>query len=291
MQINVAKSAGFCFGVKRALKIAQEAAKSHKNIFMLGDIVHNEAVVKNIERLGIKKIGTLKRIKNATLLIRAHGAEAKTLAEAKKIGYKIIDATCPMVKEIHRIAKDAQKQGYYLIVIGDKDHDEVRGIIGQTKNKALVIDCFKNIPWLKIKKIEKAYIVAQSTQNIEEVTRIIASLKKQIPVVMFFNTICNPTRTKQEEIKSMPVENEVMIIIGSKASANTKRLFEISKRINKNTFWIQSKNDLKKKWLRNITTVGITAGASTPKETINETIKAIKELKLPLLHQANPTLK
>ncbi|MDD5505729.1 MAG: bifunctional 4-hydroxy-3-methylbut-2-enyl diphosphate reductase/30S ribosomal protein S1, partial [Candidatus Omnitrophica bacterium] len=129
MRINIAKSAGFCFGVKRALDIASKLTKAAGNVYMLGDIVHNEDVSKRIEKSGIKKISKLKKVKSGILLIRAHGASQDALRKASRLGYQIIDATCPMVKEIHKIAKDMYKKGYKIIVIGDKDHDEVQGIV------------------------------------------------------------------------------------------------------------------------------------------------------------------
>lgn len=276
MKINLAKSAGFCFGVRRALNIAFNAVKSDTKIQMLGDIVHNEDVVKTINNLGIEKIRELKKVKNKTLLIRAHGMPLETFGKAHRLGYKIIDATCPMVKEIHKTAKDAELKGYRIIVIGDKNHDEVKGIIGQLNNKAIVIDKPKNIPLKKIKIIKKAAVVVQSTQNIENALEIVRKLKKYIKNLRFYNTICRPTRIKQHEIRIMPLKNDIMIVIGSKTSANTKRLYEISKSLNKRSFWIQSKADIKPEWLRNVKTVGITAGASTPDYTTKKVIELIK---------------
>ena len=200
MHINLAKSAGFCFGVKRALDIAYETASTGKNILMLGDIVHNEEVVKEIEKLGIKKINRLKPQKDKLLLIRAHGASKKIFFKARDLGYKIIDATCPMVKEIHRIASMMEKKGYKIIVIGDRKHDEVQGIIGQLKQKAKIIENIDNIHLAKFKNCKKACVIVQSTQNFETVTDIVSTLRKHIPDLKFFNTICKPTRTKQAEI-------------------------------------------------------------------------------------------
>ena len=276
MKINLAKSAGFCFGVRRALNIAFNAVESDTKIQMLGDIVHNEDVVKTIQSLGIKKIKKLAKVQNKTLLIRAHGMPLETFKKAQRLGYKIIDATCPMVKEIHKTAKDAELRGHRIIVIGDKNHDEVKGIIGQLKNKAIVIDKPKNIPLKKIKMIKKTAVVVQSTQNIENAFEIVRKLKKYIKNLRFFNTICRPTRTKQQEIRIMPLKNDIMIVIGSKTSANTKRLYEISKSLNRKTFWIQSKNDIKPRWFRDTKSIGITAGASTPDYTTKKVIEFIK---------------
>ncbi len=282
IKINLAKSSGFCFGVKRALQIASASAQTEKALYMLGEIVHNEDVVKQIKTSGIKKIKRLTRGKGKTLLIRAHGASAKTLTKARALGYKIVDATCPMVKEIHKIALKAERQGYKIIVIGDKKHDEVQGIVGQLKTKALVIDSPESIPFSTVKKIKKAAIVVQSTQNIDQVLKIAPVLKRWIKTVKFSNTICRPTRTKQEEIKKMPRENEAMVIIGSKTSANTKRLYQISKSLNKNSYWVNSKKELKPHWFRNVKTVGVTAGASTPEATTKAVIKRINSFKLSL---------
>jgi 4-hydroxy-3-methylbut-2-enyl diphosphate reductase len=278
MKIHLAKSAGFCFGVKKAITTALETARTKKTVFMLGDIVHNEEVVKQIQGAGIKKIIRLTSGKGKTLLIRAHGCSKHTLKQALKLGYKIIDATCPMVKEIHKIARKLENQNYRIIIIGDKKHDEVQGIIGQLKSKVIVIDKLQNIPLAKIKKLKKAGIVVQSTQNLDNVPAILKLLRKYIPKIAFHNTICNPTRIKQNEVKSMPLKNSVMIIIGSKTSANTKRIYEISKSLNPNSYWVSSAEKIKKTWLNNSKNVGITAGASTPESSIKEVIAKIKAI-------------
>lgn len=275
MEINLAKSAGFCFGVKRALKIAFQVAKSKRCVEMLGNIVHNETVVKEIKEAGIKKINRLRSGKNKTLLIPAHGTCIDTIKRADRLGYKIIDATCPMVKQIHKIVVDQENKGYRIIVIGDKKHDEVHGITGQLKNKALIIDTPNRIPIKTIQHLNKACIVAQSTQNLNEVLKIVRALKPYIKKIVFFNTICIPTRTKQKEIKTMPLKNDVMVIIGSKTSANTKRLYEISKSLNKQTHWVQSKKEIKQNWFKINSSVGVASGASTPDSTTQEIIKYI----------------
>lgn len=274
MKIVVAKSAGFCFGVKRAIDIALKSAKTKKgSVYMLGDIVHNENVVKNIERAGIKKTKKLNNPRMSSLLIRAHGSSKKILEKADKLGLKIIDATCPMVKEIHKIAIDMDSKGYKIIVIGDYKHDEVQGIVGQIKHKAIVLQGLADIKKKVPKRMSKSAVVVQSTQNLEKVLKMQELLKERIDDLQFFNTICSPTRLKQAEIKTLPKENDCIIVIGSKTSANTKRLYQISKSINKNSYWVNSPEELKKEWFKAVTSVGISAGASTPAETI----RAVKE--------------
>jgi 4-hydroxy-3-methylbut-2-enyl diphosphate reductase len=288
MKINVAKYAGFCFGVKRALDIALKTPKSNRRVYMLGDIVHNEDVVRTIKKAGIKKIKKLNRGRNRTLLIRAHGVSLAILEKAKSLGYRIIDATCPMVKEIHRIAWEMERKGYKIIIIGDKRHEEVQGIIGQLKNKARVIDPLPmhrrgvdripHLPFKAIQRIKKACVLVQSTQNLEKVLEIVRVLKLYIKELKFFNTICRPTRIKQGEIKNMPLENDVMIIIGSKTSANTRRLYEISKSLNKRSYWISSRKEIKPAWFKGAENAGITSGASTPDSTTKEIVAYIKKL-------------
>ncbi|MBD3246242.1 MAG: 4-hydroxy-3-methylbut-2-enyl diphosphate reductase [Candidatus Omnitrophica bacterium] len=278
MKINVAKSAGFCFGVRRAMNIALRTVRTSDNIEMLGDIVHNETVVKEIKKAGIKKISALRAGDNKTLLIRAHGASQRTCRRAEKLGYRIVDATCPMVKEIHKIVKTNEREGYRIIIIGDKKHDEVLGIIGQLSGKAIVIDPAQQIPRRALRRVKKGTVVVQSTQNLDKVLRIVEQVKTLVPDLKFHNTVCKPTRIKQKEIKKLPLENDVVIVIGSKSSANTKRLYQIAKSANPRTFWVQKAKDLKKEMFTNAKSAGITAGASTPDQITAEIIDKITAL-------------
>jgi len=278
MKIRPAKSAGFCFGVKRAIDIADKTLAGNKNVYMLGNIVHNEDVAKRLEKAGLKKTRKFGCGKCKIFLIRAHGASLNIIRQARKLGYKIVDATCPMVKEIHKIAQDAQRRGRTVILIGDKNHDEVIGIIGQLKKQPILIDSLRGACLKKIKKIKKASLLVQSTQSLEKVMKIFDQLKPKIKELKLFNTICRPTRLKQQEMKNMPLENDLMIIIGSKTSANTKRLYEISKSLNDRSYWVQSKKDIKPAWFKGKNSVGITAGASTPDDTTKEIINYIKKI-------------
>jgi 4-hydroxy-3-methylbut-2-enyl diphosphate reductase len=244
---------------------------------MLGDIVHNEKVVAMIRGIGIKKIKRLSDGHGKTLIIRAHGCSGRTLKQAIKLGYRVIDATCPMVKEIHKTARRLEDTGHKVIIIGDKRHDEVQGIVGQLNTPAIVIDALDNLDFNKLKNVRKAGIVVQSTQNLDKVLAILEILRRHIPQINFHNTICNPTKIKQNEIKTMPLENSVMIIIGSKTSANTKRIYEISKSLNPRSYWVNSAKEIKHSWLISARNVGITAGASTPESSIKEIIARIKK--------------
>ena len=279
MKITVAKSAGFCFGVKRAIDIAKASSKKKEPVYMLGDIVHNENVVRDIESAGIKKIKNISRIRGgSSLLIRAHGSSQKTIEKASSLELEVIDATCPMVKEIHKVVRDMDKKGYRVAVIGDYNHDEVQGIVGQIQHKAIVLEDIADIEKKIPPGLKKLTVVVQSTQNLEKVLKMQSILKERVPDLKFHNTICSSTRLKQDEIRTLPKKNGCIIVIGSKTSANTKRLYEIAKSINQNSYWVKSSADIKKNWLRGVESVGITAGASTPDKTIQEVKKHIQKI-------------
>jgi 4-hydroxy-3-methylbut-2-enyl diphosphate reductase len=278
VKINLAKSSGFCFGVKRAIRIALETAKTNSKIEMLGDIIHNEDVVRKIEKAGIKKVKRPREGKDKILLIRAHGAPKATIEKFSRLGYTIVDTTCPRIATIHKIASGSEKKGYKIIIIGDSHHDEVHGIVGQLKSKPIIIDGSEGIPLQSIRRIKKAALVVQTTQNFERTLEIVDMLKQHIEDLRFFVTICNVTIAKQKEIRVMPLVNDVMIIVGSKASANTKRLYEISKSLNKKSYWITSKDGIKAAWLKNIKSVGIMAGASTPDTITNPVLEHIRKI-------------
>ena len=277
MKINVAKSSGFCFGVKRAIKISKRLAESEKKVYVLGDIVHNSFVVEELKGKGIKKIKSLKKGKDSVLIIRAHGAPKGTFTKAKKAGYKIIDATCPKVKDIYEIARRLEKTSR-VIIIGDREHDEVKGIAGLLKKKPITIESPIDIDIKKLKRVKKAAVVTQSTQSIDNIEEVMEVLSRIIPNIKLYNTTCRITRVKQKEIKSLPVGNDVVLIIGSRTSANTKRLYEISKEINKNTHWIESARGIKKQWFKKAKNVGIMSGASTPDKITNEVVERLEKI-------------
>ena len=228
MIINVARYGGFCFGVRRAITLAMKTAAENQEVCMLGDIVHNEDVIKQVEQAGIRRIKRLGKGTEKILLLSAHGTPTSVIGQARQRGYRIVDATCPMVKSIHNVARKMEQQGYAIIIIGDRDHDEVHGIVGQLQKKPIVIDRMDAVPHRRLQKLKKAVVVVQSTQNAENVLKIIDVIKEDVGELQFFNTICRPTRIRQAEIRTMPLENDVMVIIGSRTSANTQRLCEIS---------------------------------------------------------------
>jgi len=281
MKITIAKDAGYCFGVRDAVNIAYDSAEKHGDVYMLGSIVHNEKVVNDLKNAGAKIVRSLDDVpKESPILFRAHGTVPKLWDEAKEKKMNIIDATCPLVYEIHQEVKKLAKDGRRIIVVGDHGHDEVIAIANQIEN-AIVISSPKEA--LKLKKMKKAGVVSQSTQAIENVQDIINILMTKVFDLHFVNTICFPTKRNHEQIKDMAKINDIMIIIGSFTSANSNRLTQLSSAINLQSFQVTDSKDLKPKWFKNKDNIGISAGASTPDyliKDVKDTIEYIYKEKL-----------
>jgi 4-hydroxy-3-methylbut-2-enyl diphosphate reductase len=239
---------------------------------MLGDIVHNEDVVRQVEAAGVRKVDALGDGRGKTLLVRAHGASKQIVADAQRRGYCIVDATCPMVKEIHTIVDDFHKRGLRVIIIGDGDHEEVQGIRGQIEDPVTIIDSAEHIPWEELRGVERGGVVVQSTQKAENVVAIVDALQPHFKELEVCNTICKATTTRQQEIKTLPKGCDVVLVIGSRSSANTRRLYEMAHELNPRSYWIQSKDNIDLAWFEDVATVCITAGASTPQGTIDAVV-------------------
>jgi len=277
MNIIVAKSAGYCFGVRDAVNIAYETAEKYGSVYMLGDIVHNERVVADLEKAGAKVVKNLDQVpKNSPVLFRAHGTKTDIWDEAKKKNLKVIDATCPLVHEIHHEVKKLEEERRQIIIIGDHGHDEVVAIADQvTKRKPIIISSPEEA--MKLRRYKRAGIVSQSTQMIENLQDIMDVLLQKVYDLRFVNTICFPTKRNHERIKELSVNCDLMIVIGSFTSANSKRLTELAVQRNDNSYQVTGKADLKKEWFYNVENVGISAGASTPDYLIEEVKNQIKE--------------
>ena len=276
MKIFVARDAGYCFGVRDAVNLAYDSAKNYGDIYMLGTIVHNERVVNDLEKAGAKVVNTLDDVPSGKpLLFRAHGTPPKMWEEASKKNLKLIDATCPLVTEIHDDIKNLENEGRKTIIIGDHGHDEVVAIAAQVK-KPIIISNLEEAKALR--KMKKAGVVSQSTQMLENVQEIMDILLEKVFDLRFINTICFPTRRNHKQIKELAIKNDVMIIIGSYTSANSKRLTQLSLERNKRSYQVTSSMEIDSSWFENCNSVGISAGASTPDETINEVISKIKEI-------------
>ena len=276
MKIVIAKDAGYCFGVRDAVNLAHDTAKKFNDVYMLGDIVHNESVVRDLNQAGAKVVESLNDVPdNKKILFRAHGTVPDLWDEAKEKKKDVIDATCPLVHKIHEEVKELSDEGRRVIVIGDHGHDEVVAIAAQVKNSIVVANKEEA---QNLRKYKKVGVVSQSTQMIENVQEILDVLVSKAYDLRFINTICYPTKRNHEQIKDLAEESDVIIIIGSFTSANSKRLTKMSKTINSRTYQVTCSEEIDKKWFLNCSKVGISAGASTPDYLIDSVADEIKKI-------------
>jgi len=274
MKIFLARDAGYCFGVRDAVNLAYDTAEAHGEVYMLGTIVHNERVIENLSNAGAKVVETLDDVpEDKPILFRAHGTAPELWKKTDKKKLNLVDATCPLVTEIHDEIKKLEEEGRRTIIIGDHGHDEVVAIAAQVCNPIIIA----NVDEAKtLRKMKKAGVVSQSTQMIENVKEIMNVLMEKVFDLRFVNTICFPTRRNHEQIKELAVQCDVMIVIGSFTSANSKRLTQLALERNKRSYQVTTAEELDMSWFNDCETVGISAGASTPDEIINDVVKHIK---------------
>jgi len=279
MKIILAKNIGFCAGIKRALSLTEESIKlKQKPCQVLGSLLHNEEVAAKLQKRGVKFIKSIKEVKNGILIISAHGPGKEDLSKINNKDLKIIDATCLLVKKAQNLAHYPWAKGHKVIIIGDKGHTEVESIQGAINRKGIVIENEEEAKKLKLDQKKLLAVVAQTTQNPARVERILRALKKKYKKVDFYNTLCPTVLNRQKETKEIAKKSDVMLVIGSKNSANTKRLVEISKELQKNTYQIENASQLKEEWFSGIKKVGIVGGTSTPEWLIKDVIKKLKNL-------------
>ena len=273
MKVELAKSAGFCFGVEKAVNtVYEEAKKENEIVYTLGPIIHNEEVVKDMKKRGVEavKMEDLASLQKGTVIIRSHGVSRDVYNFVKNSGHRVVDATCPFVKKIHAIVSVQSGKGKTVVIIGNPDHPEVMGIKGWGDKNTYAVENIEQFINLGLKKDEEIIIVAQTTFNHKKFQEIIDKISLLGYDVRCFNTICNATQERQAEAKKIASNVDAMIVIGDKKSSNTGKLVEICQEECKNTVFIQTLEDLDYSALLSVDSVGITAGASTPKHIIEE---------------------
>ena len=273
MKVELAKSAGFCFGVEKAVNtVYEEAKKGNDIVYTLGPIIHNEEVVKDMKKRGVEavKIEDLASLPKGTVIIRSHGVSREIFNFVKRSGHRVVDATCPFVKKIHAIVSVQSGKGKTVVIIGNPEHPEVMGIRGWGDENTYAVENIEQFMNLELKKDKEIIIVAQTTFNHKKFQEIIDKILLLGYDVRCFNTICNATQERQAEAKNIASNVDAMIVIGDKKSSNTGKLVEICQEECKNTFFIQTLEDLNYDALLSVDSVGITAGASTPKHIIEE---------------------
>ena len=274
MQVKVAKSAGFCFGVQRAVDtVYEQAEKGVRPIYTYGPIIHNEVVVEDLKEKGVEVLNSLeelKKVEKGTVIIRSHGVGREIYELIREKGLDCVDATCPFVKKIHKIVDKESAAGKEIIIIGNDKHPEVEGIKGWCRTKAYVIESAEQAEELCASETVPLCIVSKTTFNYKKFKDLVEILDKKRYDKIVVNTICNATEERQTEARQIAGEVDAMIVIGGSHSSNTQKLFEICRNECENTYYIQTVCDLDLEVLRSTGLVGITAGASTPKKIIEE---------------------
>ena len=289
MDVKLAKTAGFCYGVERAVNaVYDELSHDHGAIYTYGPIVHNETVVGELKEKGVNVIDSFDELKElclsgsmngSSVIIRAHGVgkEVTELLSRPECGIKVIDATCPFVKKIHDIVTEHYKAGEKIIVTGYAVHPQVLGILGQINNDAVVIENLEEAKKLLVNIDDKYCIVSQTTFNLQKFQDIIEFFSEKLYYVNVVNTICNATQLRQKEAYELSRECDAMIVIGGKNSSNTAKLYDICKKACRATYYIGSLEDFDEDIDSSVHCVGITAGASTPKTIIQEVLKYVRD--------------
>ena len=278
MEVITAKNAGFCFGVKKAVDMVESQAKENtgKNIYTYGPIIHNEEVVKSLEEKGVHAVRSKDELDkiacdtNNVMIIRSHGISKAEQDELIKKGFEIIDATCPFVKRIHNTVREESEKGKHIIIIGNKNHPEVEGIMGWSTTPPTVIESLEEVDDINFEKDTSYCVVAQTTFNHNKFKEIVEKIQTLGYDVNVVTTICNATYERQSESRKIAAKVDTMIVIGDTHSSNSKKLYEICKEECEDTHFIQTLDDLNLDLTKSVRLVGITAGASTPDYIIEE---------------------
>ena len=277
--MTIARGSGSCFGVRRALRMAERALEESKRpLYTLGELIHNPQVVGELQRRGLRVARSVSGVVHGTLVIRCHGASPGVLAEARRKGLEVVDATCPFVKKAQEIARLLSGEGYRVVILGDRGHPEVEAISAGLPAVSVV----KNEAQARgLKKARKMGVVAQTTQSFETFSRVVCLLVGKAQELRAYNTICETTSSRQREALRLAGEVDVMVVVGGRNSANTARLYEICKSRVRRTHWVENAAELKSPWFRHAVHAGVTGGASTPDWLVRQVANRIASMEAP----------
>jgi len=276
MKIKIASNAGFCFGVKRAIQIAEETAEKEKKVVTLGPIIHNPQMVQQLEKKGICAFDSIDDVTDETVIIRSHGITANEYRRLQDKGIHIVDATCPFVKRAQQVAEKLTKMGFSLVILGEKHHPEVEALLSYVEDSAIVVS--HPDEEILLKDTRRVGLIAQTTQTEERFERLAIRLLRMSEELYIAKTICYATLQRQQATKELAREVDIMIVVGGENSANTARLAEIARAEGKPTYHIETAAELKPQWFADTDKVGITAGASTPEWIIQGVKEAIQKI-------------
>lgn len=280
MGIKTAESAGFCFGVERAVNMVYDQIDEKERVYTYGPIIHNEEVVHDLEAKGVIVLEDVEAFAEHTpgiVVIRSHGIGRTEQGSLEKLGYRIVDATCPFVKKIHNIVSRESRNGRIILIIGDEKHPEVQGIRGWCEKDVYFVKTKEDAESFCLPEGSKVCIVSQTTFNYKKFEELVEIISKKRYDILALNTICNATEVRQKESRELAKNSDAMVVIGGEHSSNTQKLYEICKNECKNTYYIQTVEDLNLAELKSFENVGITAGASTPNKIIKEVQKACQK--------------
>lgn len=282
VDIKVAKTAGFCFGVRIAVDMAEKAGRELGHAYTNGPVIHNKQVVNYLRSIGVEELSDYTQLKEGdTVIIRSHGVKPEVERKLKSMNINVLDATCPFVKKVHDKVRQLVEEGYFVVIVGEKGHPEVIGTLGHLEEaggQGVVVENFEDLV-RKVPKRNRIGVVAQTTQSEDFFREAVGYLAENTEELKVFNTICDATSVRQEEVKQLAPTVDMMIIIGGRHSGNTQRLAQISKALNPNTYHIETADELKHEWFEGKERIGISAGASTPDWIINQVVEKIKQIK------------
>ncbi len=276
MRVEVARYAGICYGVERALKLAMEAADSGNEVHTLGPLIHNPQAVAALKESGVGVASGLDEVGGGTLVIRSHGVDPAIIDDAVARGLDVVDATCPHVTKAHEAAEELKRGGYSVVIVGEADHPEVEGIMAHAGGEATVVSSAAELP--ERLPSRRVGIVVQTTQSLRRLDEVVEAILPRASEVRVFNTICSATGKRQQSAEELAENVDVMIIVGGHNSGNTTRLAEICGAVNPRTFHVETPDELEPAWFEGAERVGVTAGASTPDEQMRAVITAIEAM-------------
>src|SRR3990172_7460303 len=273
MDIRIAKKAGFCFGVKRAIDMAFKLANEAKDgVYTLGPIIHNPQVVDKLAQAGVNATEDINSEKIKVLLIRTHGIPPRLYEETQAMTYKVVDATCPFVKKAQQYAQMLKNEGYQVVILGDRNHPEVRGLVGYAGDEAAIINGIEPLPNLS----SRVGIVVQTTKSVDTLKKVVSDIIGTVKEVKVYNTICDSTSHHLKETAALATQTEMIVVVGGNNSANTTRLATLCRDMGVKVHHIETADEIEDNWLTGCSCVGITGGASTPGWIIDEVVEKLK---------------
>lgn len=276
MRVEVARHAGVCYGVERALKIAAEASEQGSTVRTLGPLIHNPQAVQALRDKGVEVAACLEEVDDGTIVIRSHGVDPAIIEAAAAKGLDVVDATCPHVSKAHEAAATLREGGYLVVIVGEADHPEVEGIQAYAGDGAIVVETAEELP--ERLGATRVGVVVQTTQSLGRLEQVACSLLGKTKELRVFNTICSATSKRQQSAEELAGSVDVMVVVGGYNSGNTTRLYEICLAVNPRTHHVETAEQLRSEWFAGAHVVGVTAGASTPDEQMQGVIDAIEDL-------------